>query len=147
MKVKTGSNVSVHYRGTLLKDGTEFDNSRARGQPVDFQVGVTAMISGFTDALIGMTEGQTKTVTLTPSQAYGDRDPAALQPVPKGAFGENFTQLEVGETVQGQRPDGGSFLAKVYELNEDVAVLDLNHPLAGEDLNFEIELVSVQEPE
>ena len=147
MKVKTGSNVSVHYRGTLLKDGTEFDNSRARGQTLDFQVGVTAMISGFTDALIGMTEGQTKTVTLTPSQAYGDRDPAALQPVPKGAFGENFTQLEVGETVQGQRPDGGSFLAKVYELNEDVAVLDLNHPLAGEDLNFEIELVSVQEPE
>jgi len=147
MKVKTGSNVSVHYRGTLLKDGTEFDNSRTRGQTLDFQVGVTAMISGFTDALIGMTEGQTKTVTLTPSQAYGDRDPAALQPVPKGAFGENFTQLEVGETVQGQRPDGGSFLAKVHELNEDVAVLDLNHPLAGEDLNFEIELVSVQEPE
>ena len=62
MKAKNGSNVSVHYRGTLT-DGTEFDNSRVRGETLDFQVGVTNMISGFTKAVIGMAEGQKKTIT------------------------------------------------------------------------------------
>ena len=142
MEVKNGSNMSVHYRGTL-KDGTEFDNSRIRGEALDFQVGITQMISGFTDAIIGMKAGQTKTVTLAPDQAYGVRNPEALQPVPKEAFGEGF-DLKVGETVQGNGPDG-SFLAKIHEVADDKVVLDLNHPLAGEDLNFEIELLSVED--
>ena len=143
MKVKNGSNVSVHYRGTL-NDGTEFDNSRVRGETLDFQVGVTKMIPGFTDALLGMTEGQKKTVTLSPENAYGERTEEAFQPFPKEAFGENFTQLEVGEMVQGNGP-AGAFLAKVHELNDDNVVLDMNHPLAGEELSFEIELLSVNE--
>ena len=143
MKVKNGSNVKVHYRGTL-NDGTEFDNSRVRGETLDFQVGVTKMISGFTDALLGMSEGQKKTVTLAPTEAYGTRNPEAFQPFPKEAFGENFNELEVGEMVQGNGP-AGAFLAKVHELNDDNVILDLNHPLAGEELNFEIELLSVNE--
>ena len=141
MKVANGTNVKVHYRGTL-SDGTEFDNSKVRGQTLDFEVGSPQMIRGFNDAIVGMTEGQTKSVTLTPETAYGERDPDALQEVPKAAFSPDFN-FELGGTIQGNGPRG-PFLAKIHALEEESVVLDLNHPLAGEDLNFEIELVSIE---
>jgi len=142
MKVQNGHNVRVHYRGTLT-DGTEFDNSRVRGQTLDFQVGAGRMISGFNNALVGMTKGQTKSVTLAPQEAYGVRDPKALQPVPKSAFESDF-EFELGGTIQGNGPRG-PFIAKIHEVAEDTVVLDMNHPLAGENLNFEIELVAIEE--
>ena len=140
MKVTPGHILKVHYRGTLM-DGTEFDNSRVRGHTLDFEVGSGRMIRGFDEALLGMTEGQTKTVTLNPDNAYGHHNPDALQPVPKEAFGEDFT-FEVGGMVQGNGPRG-PFVAKIHALDEENVVLDMNHPLAGKELNFEIELVSV----
>jgi FKBP-type peptidyl-prolyl cis-trans isomerase 2 len=139
MKVENGQYVQVHYKGTL-SDGTEFDNSRNRKQPLSFKVGSGRMISGFSDAVVGMTEGQVKTVTLKPVDAYGERNPKALQSVPKKAFGPDF-EFEVGAAVQGNGPRG-PFLAKIFALEEEKVVLDLNHPLAGEELNFEIELVT-----
>jgi peptidylprolyl isomerase len=142
MKVENGHNVKVHYRGTL-SDGTEFDNSKVRGQTLEFQVGAGRMIRGFDSALLGMTEGQTKTITLDPDNAYGERDPNALQPVPKEAFGEEF-EFRVGGTIQGNGP-AGPFLAKIHALEEQNVILDMNHPLAGESLQFEIELVEVGE--
>ena len=99
MKVTNGHNVKVHYRGTLT-DGTEFDNSRVRGQTLDFEVGSGRMIRGFNDAVLGMTPGETKQVTLNPDTAYGEHNPQALQSVPKDAFGEDFN-FEVGGMVQG----------------------------------------------
>mgnify|MGYP003948796809 CR=1 FL=1 len=140
MKVETGHNVKVHYRG-VLSDGTEFDNSKTRGQTLDFQVGAGRMIRGFDNALLGMTEGQTKTVTLAPDEAYGPHNPEALQPVPKEAFGDDF-EFRVGGTIQGNGP-AGPFLAKIHSLEEANVVLDMNHPLAGQELQFEIELVAV----
>ena len=140
MKVTTGQNVNVHYRGTLA-DGTEFDNSRVRGQTLDFELGSGRMIRGFNDAVIGMSVGETKTITLTPDAAYGDRNENAIQPVPKTAFGEDF-EFHIGGTVQGNGPHG-PFLAKILEERGDTVILDMNHPLAGETINFEIELVSV----
>ena len=140
MKVTNGHNVKVHYKGTLA-DGTEFDNSRTRGQTLDFQVGASRLIRGFNDALLGMTEGQTKKVTIPPESAYGERDPEALKTVPKEAFGEEFN-FKVGGTIQGNGP-AGPFLAKIHALEEEQVILDMNHPLAGEALNFEIELVEV----
>lgn len=139
MKVKTGQNVKVHYKGTLA-DGTEFDNSRIRGQTLNFEIGSGLMISGFNDAVIGMAVGETKTVTLTPDNAYGFRNEQAVQNVPRAAFGEDF-EFEIGGTVQGNGPRG-PFLAKIVEVSEEDVLLDMNHPLAGETLNFEIELVS-----
>lgn len=139
MKVTTGQNVNVHYRGTL-SDGTEFDNSRVRGQALSFEIGSGRMISGFNDAVVGMTVGETKSVTLTPDNAYGYRNEQAVQNVPRTAFGEDF-QFEIGGTVQGNGPMG-PFLAKILEVGDDNVLLDMNHPLAGETLNFEIELVS-----
>ena len=144
MKVKNGSQVQVHYRGTL-SDGTEFDNSHNRGWPLSFQVGSGQMISGFDTACVGMAKGQVKTVTLAPTEAYGDRNPEALQPVPREAFGPDFN-FEVGAAVQGNGPRG-PFLAKIHALEEKEVVLDLNHPLAGENLQFEIEVVSIDAEE
>lgn len=139
MKVTTGHNIKVHYRGTLT-DGTEFDNSRVRGQALDFEVGSGRMIRGFNDAVLGMTPGDTKEVTLTPDVAYGNRNPEALQAVPKEAFGPDF-EFILGAMVQGNGP-AGQFVAKIQALEEENVVLDMNHPLAGEQLNFEIELLS-----
>ena len=143
MKVTNGHNVKVHYRGTLA-DGTEFDNSRVRGPTLDFQVGSSKLIKGFNDAVVGMTAGETKTVTLAPDAAYGPRVPDALQSVPRQSFGPDF-EFEVGGMVQGTGPQG-QFIAKIHSLEGDTVTLDFNHPLAGEQLTFEIELLST-EPE
>ena len=141
MKVTTGQNVNVHYKGTL-SDGTEFDNSKVRGQTLGFEVGSGQMIKGFNDAVIGMAIGETKSVTLTPDQAYGFRNEEAVQPVPRTAFPADF-DFTVGNTVQGNGPMG-PFLAKILDVTDEAVVLDMNHPLAGESLSFEIELVSVE---
>jgi len=141
MKVQNGHYVKVHYKGTL-DDGTEFDNSHVRGKPLDFEVGSRKLIRGFSAALLGMTEGQIKTVKMAPEEAYGPRNPDAVQPVPREAFAEGF-EFEEGGTVQGNGPRG-PFLAKILEVQEEHIVLDMNHPLAGKDLTFEIEVVSVE---
>ena len=141
MKVKTGHNVQVHYKGTFT-DGTVFDESRTRGKTLEFQVGSGQMISGFNDAVVGMDEGETKTVTLTSENAYGAPNPEAFQTVPKEAFGEDFDFVLEG-MIRGNGPQG-PFVAKIHEIEEDSVVLDFKHPLAGKDLNFEIEVVSVK---
>ena len=137
--VGKGHNVKVHYKGTLT-DGTEFDNSRTRGETLDFQVGSGQLIKGFDSAVNGMGIGEVKTVTLKPADAYGDTDPAAIVEYPKSAFAPG-TQLEVGHTVQGTGPTGQPVMAKITSLNEETVTLDHNHPLAGEELTFEIELI------
>ena len=139
MKVATGDNVKVHYRGTLT-DGTEFDNSHTRGEPLEFTIGSGQMIVGFNDAIIGMAEGEKKTFSLTPEMAYGHRIEEAVQAVPRSAFGDDF-ELEIGGMVQGNGPRG-PFVAKIQQLDEDTVTLDLNHPLAGQELSFEVEVVS-----
>ena len=88
-----GTNATVHYRGTL-EDGSEFDNSHVRGEPITFTVGAGQMISGFNDAVNGMTVGETKTVTLTPDQAYGDVNPEAQTTFPKSGFPADLELVE-----------------------------------------------------
>jgi peptidylprolyl isomerase len=141
MKVKNGHNIHVHYRGTL-NDGTEFDNSRLRGKTLSFEVGTRQLISGFNEAVVGMKAGETKSVTLTPEQAYGPHNPQAKQTVPKRAFGPEF-EFILGGTIQGNGP-AGPFMAKIEEVRDAEVVLDMNHPLAGQNLNFEIEVVSIE---
>ena len=116
MKVTTGHNVRVHYKGTL-SDGTEFDNSKSRGQTLSFEVGSGQMIKGFNDAIIGMTVGETKSVTITPENAYGMRNEQAVQPVPKTAFPADF-DFTIGNTVQGNGPMG-PFLAKILDATDE----------------------------
>jgi peptidylprolyl isomerase len=145
MKTATvGNNVQIHYTGTLV-DGTEFDSSRKRGETMAIQVGAPGIIKGFTDALIGMTEGETKSITLEASEAYGERDENAIQPVPMAAFGPDFNFI-IGETVQGNGAQG-PFLATIQALEEEAqqVLLDFNHPLAGETLTFNIEMVAIDD--
>ena len=141
--VTTGNNVAVHYVGTF-EDGTEFDNSHTRGSTLEFEVGSGRMIKGFDDAVVGMTEGETKTISLPPDTAYGHRLEEAIQTVPMAAFGPGF-KFELGEMIQGNGPQG-PFIAKIHAVEEEQqeVQLDMNHPLAGKSLNFEIQMVKIQ---
>jgi len=141
---EVGNNVTVHYVGTF-EDGTEFDSSHKRGEPIEFEVGAGMMIPGFDQAVVGMAEGDEKTVNLEPIEAYGDRDERRMQPVPMSAFGPDY-EFTVGAVVQGQQEGRDTpFLAKIHALHEETkeVVLDLNHPLAGKNLNFNIEMVKI----
>jgi peptidylprolyl isomerase len=141
MKVKNGDSVKVHYVGTL-NDGNEFDNSYKRGSTLDFQVGGGQMIKGFDDALVEMEIGQKKTVNLKPEEAYGPRREEAITAVAKENFPPDFVAKE-GEMVQGRTESGQPINALIIEVQESDVILDMNHPLAGEELNFEIELVEI----
>jgi peptidylprolyl isomerase len=142
-KVENGQTVNVHYIGTL-DDGTQFDASRPRGQTLTFEVGSGQMIPGFDKAMVGMMVGETKTIALGPTEAYGDINPEAFQSAPRTTFPEGF-QFVVNETVKGQDEAGHVISARIHTLEETTVTLDFNHPLAGKNLNFEIELVSVDE--
>ena len=141
--VQSGQTVSVHYRGTL-DDGSEFDNSRNRGQAMEVQVGSGQLIAGFDAALLGMTVGEVKNIHLGAEEAYGPVDEAAVQEVPKTMFPPDFI-YKTGEVVQGQAPTGQPLVATIMEEKDETVVLDFNHPMAGKDLNFEIEVMSINE--
>ena len=143
MKATNGNNVRVHYKG-ILNNGIEFDNSYTRGQTLDFEVGSGNLLAGFSNAVVGMAEGQVKSFTLKSDDAYGNYDPAATTIAPKTAFPSDF-DFTVGAQVEGTSPMGRPFLAKIKSLEENEVSLDVNHPLAGEDLTFEVELVEIQE--
>ena len=140
-KVKSGQKVSVDYVGTL-EDGTEFDSSQSRGEPLSFQVGSGQLIAGFDEALPGMAIGETKNIKLEPGQAYGDIIEEAIQTVPRTTFPDEFEFTE-GSTVIGQNASGQKMMAKVNAFNDDDVTLDYNHPMAGKTLNFKIKLLSI----
>jgi len=141
-EVKAGQNVSVHYTGTF-DDGTEFDSSKSRDQPLTFQVGAGQMISGFDAAVVGMTIGESKTIRLEPEDAYGVVSDQLVQNISTSLFPEGF-EFVVGATVKGQAPNGQPLLAQIESVNEDenIVVLNFNHPMAGKHLNFDIELLT-----
>mgnify|MGYP001348085626 CR=1 FL=1 len=140
-KVESGNNISVHYVGTFT-DGEKFDSSRDRGEALTFEVGAGQMIPGFDAAVVGMTIGETKTVTINPGDAYGERNEDAIQEVSRTNFPEGFELVE-GATVSGRDQDNRPMIAKIISFNEENVNLDFNHPLAGKKLNFEVELVSI----
>ena len=131
---QVGDTVSVHYRGTL-DDGSEFDSSAGR-DPLEFTVGAGQVIPGFDNAVVGMAVGDKKEVRLEPEDAYGERTDDRVISVPKEQAPEG---LEVGQQVMlGQAP------ATVVEVTDEAVTVDANHPLAGQALTFEIELVGIQ---
>ena len=139
--VGTGNTVTLHYKGTL-DDGTEFDSSYERGEPIQVITGAGQLIKGFDEALVGMGEGETKTFTLTPSEAYGERDEDATTTLAKGAFPDEF-EFSEGMTVPLAGPNGQPFIATITEVKEDEVVADLNHPMAGKNLTFEVEVLTI----
>lgn len=142
MAAKSGDTVRVHYTGTL-DDGSQFDSSEGR-DPLEFTVGSGQVIPGFESAVEGMDIGESKKVKLAAEEAYGERNDEALQQVPKTMFPEDQAPV-CGAVVELQAPDGRRLAAVIEAIGEEEITLDFNHPLAGKDLTFEIELVEVIE--
>jgi len=134
--VETGDSIAVEYKGTL-QDGTQFDASEGRG-PLEFTAGTGQMIKGFDTAVIGMALNEEKTVTMEPSQAYGETDQSKIVEVPKANIGD-ANKLEVGMSVTSSQGINGV----VKEIKDDVIVVDFNHQLAGKKLTFWIKVVSI----
>jgi peptidylprolyl isomerase len=133
-RVKAGDTVSVNYTGTL-DDGTVFDSSEGK-TPLTFQVGKGQMIPGFDQAVLGMAVGETKQVHLTPDQAYGQRRPELVVTVPATGAPAG---LKKGDQVR----MGNGAPATVVEVTGDTITVDANNPLAGQNLNFKISIVSI----
>jgi len=139
-QTKTGDTVSIHYTGTL-SDGSTFDSSEGR-EPLEFTIGSGQIIPGLDAALPGMTVGDKKTVEVPADEAYGQPDPNARQAVPRADIPDDIP-LEIGTRLQVQTPQGQVMPVTVVEATEEQVILDANHPLAGQDLTFAIELISV----
>jgi FKBP-type peptidyl-prolyl cis-trans isomerase 2 len=134
--VQEGDDISVHYVGTL-DDGSQFDASRERGSTFDFTAGVGQVVPGFDAAVLGMTVGEVKTVRIEVADAYGERSDESILEVPIDQMPDG---VKAGDQLT--TPDG-SRQVTVVEVRADVVVVDANHPLAGQVLTFEIELISI----
>ncbi|WP_165248341.1 FKBP-type peptidyl-prolyl cis-trans isomerase [Adlercreutzia sp. ZJ141] len=133
-----GKKVKAHYTGTL-DDGTKFDSSLDRGEPIEFTCMAGQMIKGFDAAVKDMTVGETKTVHIAAADAYGEYDPAKVQHIPAAQV-QGADQLQDGQRFFLSGPMGQPIAAT---LKDGIITVDLNHELAGKDLNFEITLVEV----
>jgi len=138
-KIELNSTVTVHYTGKL-EDGTIFDSSLTEGrEPLSTSLGQGSLIQGFEKALIDMTEGEKKTVNIPSSEAYGDINPTLVVEVPKDRVPEGVEEGAMLQTMTQQGPMN----VLVKEIKDDVVVIDANHPLAGKDLIFDLEVISV----
>src|SRR5688500_8346149 len=141
-QVKVGDTVKVHYHGRLT-DGTTFDSSNGR-EPLEFEVGSGQVIKGFDDGVSGMGIGEKKTINIPVNEAYGPRSEEMVVQFPKTNFPPNLDP-EVGMQLTMTNNVGQQIPVVITEVMEEVVVLDANHPLAGQDLIFDLELVSINE--
>ena len=139
-EAKAGDTVRIHYTGTL-NDGSTFDSSAGR-DPLQFTLGAGEVIPGFERAVTGMSVGDAQTVEIPCQEAYGEAHPDRRQPFPRDRFPDNVP-METGTRLQLTGPEGQPIPVTIAEVNETEVILDANHPLAGEDLTFQIELVEI----
>lgn len=139
-EAKKGDTVQVHYEGSL-DDGTSFDTSRER-DPLEFTIGSGQVIPGFDAAVVGMEPGDTRTVKVPAVDAYGPRREDLLAAVDRARFPDEI-EVEVGRRVEVRQPDGTKQVLTIAEVGDEQVTLDANHPLAGKDLTFAIELVAI----
>lgn len=139
-EAKAGDTVKIHYTGKL-DDGTEFDSSSGR-EPLAFEVGSGQVIPGFDKAVEGMTVGDSKSIRIEADEAYGQRHEQLIQEVPRTALPDEI-EPSVGMALQGRSPDGQVQQFVVTDVSTESVTLDGNHPLAGQALSFDIELVAI----
>ena len=139
-QAKKGDKVKVHYTGKL-DNGTVFDTSEGR-EPLEFTIGGGQMIPGFEKGVLDMAVGESKTIRIPAKEAYGRRDEDRVLRVPRTQLPEGFDP-EVGQQLQIQPPGGRPMMVKVTQVSEKQVTMDGNHPLAGQALNFELQLVEI----
>ena len=139
-KAKTGDTVQVHYTGKL-DDGTQFDSSAGQ-DPLEFSIGAGNVIPGFESAVEGMAVGESKSIKIDAHNAYGPRHDQLVQDVPREQLPEDM-QPEVGMQLQAQGEDGQMMRFVISDVTDETITGDGNHPLAGQVLNFDIELVAI----
>jgi peptidylprolyl isomerase len=138
-KVQNGDTVTVNYTGKLV-DGTIFDSSLNEGrEPLVSKLGQGQLIAGFENGLIDMVVGESKTIEIEPENAYGQKIDQLISEVSKTQVPEG---INVGDVLQGMGPQG-PIMVKIVEINEETVILDANHPLAGEKLIFDLEVVGI----
>lgn len=140
MSVEDGDTVRVHYTGTL-QDGTEFDSSHGR-DPLEFTVGEGEVIQGFEEMVLGLDEGESTEATLPPEEAYGERSEERLIEVETDQLPDDI-EPEIGMQLEIETPQGGRARVRITEIGDEVVTLDGNHPLAGRELTFELEVVDI----
>ena len=139
-KAKTGDTVKVHYTGKL-NNGDVFDSS-VNADPLQFTIGQKQVISGFEDGVIDMAIGDKKTIEIAAADAYGLRCDDMTQTVDRGVMPAEI-ELKVGLQLTAQDPDGQPFMVTIAKFDDETVTLDGNHPLAGQDLTFDVELVEI----
>ena len=141
-KVETGHFVKVEYTGKL--DDGEVFHSTQNAQPVEIEVGKGRLIKGFEDALVGMAQNEKKSFELTPEEGFGSRDENMTQTFNRSDLPDDF-QAKLGDVVALSTPQGGQIPAKVKEMDDEKITVDLNHPLAGKALSFDVEIIEINE--
>ena len=136
--IKEGDTIKVHYTGKVA-DGTVFDSSRDR-EPLEFTIGEGKLIPGFEKAVVGMNIGDSNTVTIPSDEAYGEKRTDMIVDVQRSQIPQDISP-EVGQQLQVQQKDGSAIPVVISEVTETTVKLDANHPLAGKDLTFDIEVV------
>jgi peptidylprolyl isomerase len=139
-KVENGQFVSVHYKGTL-QNGEVFDTSEGR-HPLEVEMGAGQVLSGFEEALLGMSLNEKKVFTLDPEDAFGQKDESRIHSFPRADIPSEVNP-EVGQTVALSSPQGRQVPAMITEVDDEKVLVDLNHPLAGQTLTFDIEIVGI----
>lgn len=139
-EAQEGDAVKVHYKGTLT-DGTVFDDSHDRG-PLEFTIGEGEIIPGFEKAVTGMSPGETRSAEIPADEAYGQEREELVATIDRSEFPDDV-EPEVGQRLEIRQEEGPPLVVTVTEVAESEVTLNGNHPLAGEDLNFEIELLEI----
>ncbi|PZO18526.1 MAG: peptidylprolyl isomerase [Leptolyngbya foveolarum] len=139
-QAKSGDTVKVHYTGTL-NNGQVFDSSKSR-EPLQFTLGTGMVIPGFDAAVTGLSPGETVTSTIPNAEAYGPYQKEMVAEIEKQNIPADF-ELEVGQRLEMQVPSGEAMSVTITDIKGDMVTLDGNHPLAGQDLTFELELVEI----
>lgn len=139
-EAKAGDHVKVHYTGRL-DDGSEFDSSQGR-DPMEFTIGGGEILPGFENGVVGLEPGGKTSVTLPPEEAYGERRDEMIQELERAVLPQEI-EPAVGMQLQAQGPDGNPMLLTIVETTEEKVTVDANHPLAGQNLTFDLELVEI----
>lgn len=143
MAIKDGSKVKIEYTGTL-DNGEVFDSSEKAGKPLEFEIGSKKVIPGFEKAIVDMKKGEEKDIKLKSSEAYGDINPELVKEIPRDKLPKEPEPKE-GMFLAIALQNGMQIPAKIVKVEKEKIKIDMNHPLAGKNLNFKIKLVEVQE--